>query len=187
MKSNETKKQYLAANLHYFLDSPNETISNQKELADAIGVTQTAVSYWVSGKKYPRAETLEKIANYFGISVSDLTDFDYRLKRQLDWFRHDSYVEQSTIDYTEWKLKQAETDAERAVILEEFKQAVDDMHKLKALEVLSTPTSPEQTKVIELDSLIACYSKLNDEGQSKVRSYAYDLSQNPNYWKSNDE
>ena len=185
MKSNEIKKHYLSTNLQYLLDNSDGIASNQKELADAIGVTQTAVSYWVSGKKFPRDETLKKIADYFGVSISDLTEFDYQLKREFDWLEQESLVEQTTIKYTKWKLMQATTDAERDEVLSDFRRIIEDNQKKHALRALSS--SPVRTKAIEYDTLLTCYNNLNDEGQSKVRSYAYDLSQNPNYRKSDDE
>jgi transcriptional regulator with XRE-family HTH domain len=40
----------------------------QKELANALNVTQTAITYWETGKREPNAEIIEKIANFFGVT-----------------------------------------------------------------------------------------------------------------------
>jgi len=44
----------------------------QQELAEAMGVTPTGVSYWESKKATPNYETLEKIANYFNVTTDVL-------------------------------------------------------------------------------------------------------------------
>ena len=44
----------------------------QKDVADHIGVTQTAVSHWLTGMTTPRGDTLIKLANYFGTTPSVL-------------------------------------------------------------------------------------------------------------------
>lgn len=40
----------------------------QKELANALNVTQTAITYWETGKREPSAEIIEKIADYFNVT-----------------------------------------------------------------------------------------------------------------------
>ena len=44
----------------------------QKEIAAFLGVTQTAVSDWESGKRKPDYETLVKLANFFNTSTDYL-------------------------------------------------------------------------------------------------------------------
>ena len=44
----------------------------QKEVADQIGVDQTAVSFWENGKTLPRASLLSKIAMIYGVTVDEL-------------------------------------------------------------------------------------------------------------------
>lgn len=50
---------------------------NQNDLADYVGVSKQTVSAWIHGKAYPRADVMEKISNYFGITISALV-FDKR-------------------------------------------------------------------------------------------------------------
>lgn len=45
---------------------------SRKAVSEAIGVSYFTFSDWCNGKKYPRIEKLEAIADYFGISVPDL-------------------------------------------------------------------------------------------------------------------
>lgn len=45
---------------------------SQKEVADKLGVDQSAVSLWETSKTYPRGRTLVKLAELYGCSVNDL-------------------------------------------------------------------------------------------------------------------
>ena len=45
---------------------------NQIDLAKGINVSKQTVSAWVNGKAYPRADVMEKIANYFGTTIPAL-------------------------------------------------------------------------------------------------------------------
>ena len=44
----------------------------QKEMADCLGVKQSAVSMWETGAALPRADMLPKIAKLLGCTISDL-------------------------------------------------------------------------------------------------------------------
>lgn len=50
----------------------------QVQLGNAIGVSKMAISYFEKGKKSPGRESLEKIADYFGVTT------DYLLGRSVD-------------------------------------------------------------------------------------------------------
>lgn len=47
---------------------------NQKELADAIGVSPAAISHWENGRRKPDVDDLIAIARFFGCKVDDLID-----------------------------------------------------------------------------------------------------------------
>ena len=53
----------------------NKGIS-QKELAKRIGVDQTAVSMWETGKAMPQASKLPKLAKILECSIEELLDGD---------------------------------------------------------------------------------------------------------------
>ena len=63
---------------------------NQKGIVQAdivadLGVSASTVSDWVKGKKYPRVDTMQKLADYLGVLLSDLTtDPDTSDDRQMD-------------------------------------------------------------------------------------------------------
>ena len=46
---------------------------SQKELGAALGLSRSAVGMYEQGKRIPDLETLERIADYFNISISELT------------------------------------------------------------------------------------------------------------------
>lgn len=45
---------------------------NQNDLADYLGVSKQTVSAWIHGRAYPRADVMDKIATYFGTTISAL-------------------------------------------------------------------------------------------------------------------
>ena len=59
-----------------FLSARKNTGLTQKEVADQIGVDQTAVSFWENGKTLPRASLLSKIASLYGVTVDELLSDD---------------------------------------------------------------------------------------------------------------
>ena len=69
--SNIGNKETFSQNLvHYLSISGKE----QKEVAEDIGVATSTFNDWVKGKKYPRIDKIEKLANYFRIKKSDLIE-----------------------------------------------------------------------------------------------------------------
>jgi len=78
--SNIGNKKTMAENLSYYIDLSGK---NQKELAEIFGVAYSTFNDWVNGKKYPRIDKIEMMANYFGIQKSDLIE-DKRMKEKPD-------------------------------------------------------------------------------------------------------
>lgn len=58
-------------NLRRLIDVSSKT---QKEVADAIGVSQQIMNVWVRGKAIPRMGKIQRLADYFGVEKSDLID-----------------------------------------------------------------------------------------------------------------
>lgn len=46
---------------------------SQQELATHLDMTPTGVSYWESGKSVPSLETIQKIADFFNVTIEYLT------------------------------------------------------------------------------------------------------------------
>ncbi len=46
---------------------------DQAQIVSALSVTASTVSDWVNGKKYPRVEAMQRLADFLGVTLSDLT------------------------------------------------------------------------------------------------------------------
>ena len=69
--SNLGNKEIFSRNLKYYLEKTGKT---QKEIADIVDVSKSTFNEWIKGKKYPRIDKIEMLANYFGILKSDLIE-----------------------------------------------------------------------------------------------------------------
>ena len=47
---------------------------SRNDICKALEISYFTVSDWVNGKKYPRMDKIEKLAEYFGIPKSDLIE-----------------------------------------------------------------------------------------------------------------
>jgi transcriptional regulator with XRE-family HTH domain len=56
---------------------------SRKDVANVLGISYFTVSDWVNGKKYPRMDKVELLANYFGVLKSDLIEEEVVDKPQL--------------------------------------------------------------------------------------------------------
>lgn len=77
----EWSKQVFSRNLRQFIADSGKT---QKEIADAVGVSAPTLNEWVSGKKFPRIDKIQKLADYFGILKSDLIEEKLTEEKEKD-------------------------------------------------------------------------------------------------------
>lgn len=71
MSTNIGNKQIFGNNLAYYVEKSGRS---QRELADELGVASSTFNDWVKGRKYPRIDKIEQLANIFGILKSDLIE-----------------------------------------------------------------------------------------------------------------
>ena len=64
-------KNIFASNLKRYM-ALNE--KSRKDISEALGISYYTVTDWVNGKKYPRMDKVEMLAQYFGILKSDLIE-----------------------------------------------------------------------------------------------------------------
>lgn len=69
--SNIGNKETFSKNLSYYLNLYGK---EQKEVAIIIGVAPSTFNDWIRGRKYPRIDKIEMLADYFGIKKSDLIE-----------------------------------------------------------------------------------------------------------------
>ena len=71
-------KEVFARNLKRFVDMSGK---DRKEIVKALGIPYSTLTDWMNGNKYPRINNMEKLAEYFGVSKSDLIeDFEDKKK-----------------------------------------------------------------------------------------------------------
>ena len=64
-------KNVFASNLKRYMEVKGKT---RNDISEALGISYFTVSDWVNGKKYPRMDKVEMLANYFDIQKSDLIE-----------------------------------------------------------------------------------------------------------------
>lgn len=64
-------KAVMAENLKYYIERSGK---ERRELAEIWGIPYSTVSEWINGRKYPRIDRIETMADYFGIQKSDLIE-----------------------------------------------------------------------------------------------------------------
>lgn len=69
--TDEEQKKIFSKNLNYYISQSGK---QQKEIAAILGYGPTTFNTWCVGKIVPSAGKIQKIADYFGISKSDLLD-----------------------------------------------------------------------------------------------------------------
>lgn len=79
--SNEWSKKTFAKNLTNYMILSGKS---QKELADVVGVSAPTFNEWVKGKKFPRIDKIQKLADYFGILKSDLIEEKMTEEKEKD-------------------------------------------------------------------------------------------------------
>jgi transcriptional regulator with XRE-family HTH domain len=69
--SNLGNKETMSKNLKYYIEKSGK---DRKTLSEIWGFPYSTVTDWINGKKYPRIDRIEVMAEYFGILKSDLIE-----------------------------------------------------------------------------------------------------------------
>jgi ribosome-binding protein aMBF1 (putative translation factor) len=78
--SNIGNKETMSKNLKYYIEKSGK---DRKELAKIWGFPYSTVTDWINGKKYPRIDRIEIMADYFGILKSDLIEEKTKEHREM--------------------------------------------------------------------------------------------------------
>lgn len=70
----------MAKNIQHYMKI---TGKSRREVCSDLGVAYSTFSDWVNGKKYPRIDKIERMANYFGITKADLVESPATLEKSL--------------------------------------------------------------------------------------------------------
>ena len=74
-------KEILSKNLKTYIAKSGK---DRSVIAEDLGLPYSTITDWVNGKKYPRINSIEKLANYFGISKSELIEDFEAIKKDND-------------------------------------------------------------------------------------------------------
>ena len=88
--NSELNKKIFAKNLNYYMTTNNK---NQSDLVTDLGLTASTVSDWANGKKYPRVDKMQLLADYFGVLKSDLTE-EHETSKMTDNIELQEYPEE---------------------------------------------------------------------------------------------
>ena len=73
-------KEIMAKNLKYYIAKSGK---DRRELAEIWGFPYSTVTEWINGRKYPRIDRIEIMADYFGILKSDLIEEKTEAHREM--------------------------------------------------------------------------------------------------------
>lgn len=68
--SNADQRQVFVHNLKKYMIGRGV---EQADIVTALNITASTVSDWVKGKTYPRVDAMQRIAEFLGVKISDLT------------------------------------------------------------------------------------------------------------------
>jgi transcriptional regulator with XRE-family HTH domain len=74
-------KAIFSKNLKYYIDKCGK---DRRELAAIWGFPYSTLSEWINGRKYPRIDRIEIMADYFGILKSDLIEEKMTEEKEKD-------------------------------------------------------------------------------------------------------
>jgi transcriptional regulator with XRE-family HTH domain len=70
-KLEKDNKNIFARNLNNLMKNHGKS---RKELSEVLGISYFTITAWTNGTKYPRMDKVEMLANYFGVSKSELIE-----------------------------------------------------------------------------------------------------------------
>lgn len=120
-------KEILAKNLSFHVKRSGKT---QKELSMIVGVAPSTFNDWMKGKKYPRIDKIEILADCFGIMKSDLIE---EKSESIDEMRKNNDTLTSIII----KMRKDQS----------FMSLVDDLQKL------------DEEKISSIRNMVSAFSK----------------------------
>ena len=120
-------KEIMAKNIKRYMEKYGKS---RKEMCEVLGVKYTTFTDWVKGNTYPRIDKIELMANYFGVSKSDLVeDHDKARGRNSTYYLNDETAElaQFAFQNPEYKVL---FDASRKTKPEDIKFVTDMINRV---------------------------------------------------------
>ena len=86
----DTMREIFVKNLRYLMEARG---INQADICRELGVSSATVSDWCTGKKYPRVDAMQRLADLLGVRFSTLTTEnglqDYEDQQRLEALHQD--------------------------------------------------------------------------------------------------
>lgn len=122
---------------------------SQQDVAKALGLTRQAIALYETGKREPRLETWQKLANYFGVSVPSLMGLDEITTNKIYMFQGNNLG-----DYSFAVLATSETEAWELIkdrIASNKNQFIDDefANDIRRYSISSIDLNDAAPQVIE--------------------------------------
>lgn len=157
-------KNLFVYNLKRLLNARGET---QADLARGLGKTESTVSDWAKGKTMPRAGSLQDIAEYFNVNISELTAQPYSNEEDYDKRRlNDIYDELNTdnrtdvINYAQSKLDEQQSTKEVPFVgYAAAGTSAEPYHADAGDETMNTDTEADAYVVLTGDSMEPRFQK----------------------------
>ena len=70
--------------IYYIKKYISKSGKDRSTIAEELDLSYSTLTDWVNGKKYPRINNIEKIADYFNVSKSDLIEDFEEIKKDND-------------------------------------------------------------------------------------------------------
>lgn len=134
MSTHLGNKEIMAQNIQYYMDLNGKT---RKDVCEALGIKYTTLTDWIKGNTYPRIDSIEMMANYFGIEKSDLvenrnkSDLMQEHDEEPQGYYFDDEAAQMAQELFERKELRVLFDASRNVSKEDIEDVAALLEKLK--------------------------------------------------------
>lgn len=122
-------KEIMAKNIRHYMDLHGKS---RNDMCEALAVKYTTFTDWVNGNTYPRIDSIELMANYFGIEKSDLVE-ERSHEEQNQYYLNEEAGELAKEMFERPELKVL-FDASRNVTKEDILSVANILEKLKTYE-----------------------------------------------------
>lgn len=179
-------KDIFAKNLQRLM---NENGKSRRDVCEALGFSYYTFTDWVKGKKFPRMDKVEMLANYFGVMKSDLIEEKQvmvgetiRLARMEKGYTHEQLANLVGVD---------------EYLTEEWEKGIVSGIKRSTLQKLAEVLEISPTRLLgainetpvalaeglaniyldkELQEMIVEYNALDDDQKRQVRNFIHFIS-----------
>lgn len=174
MKPTEKQREQFVDNFNYLVSQNMDIFPTQEAFAKALDVSQTSVSSWMIGLKFPRSQTLEKIAALYHVSVNELVNESLQYRDFENWIEDQRINSKDDLDEFVFEIKTAIKEKDNTALMELLVDYFRNAQECETNNVIESAT--------DYDLLFSGYSTLlNRFGKAKLIEYAEILAAVPRF------